>query len=80
MARYIASGTPVAVTRHGQTVGYFIPTLSHGEAELAALQKAGETLDQMLAAHGVDVDEVVAEFDAMRKKAGKLAGSNNRPR
>ncbi len=25
LAEYIASSTPVAVTRHGQTVGYFIP-------------------------------------------------------
>jgi len=24
LAEYIASSTPVAVTRHGQTVGYFI--------------------------------------------------------
>ena len=28
LAQYIASNTPVAITRHGQTVGYFIPT--HG--------------------------------------------------
>jgi len=29
LAEFIASDTPVAVTRHGQTVGYFIPT--HGQ-------------------------------------------------
>jgi antitoxin (DNA-binding transcriptional repressor) of toxin-antitoxin stability system len=75
MAAYIVSGTPVAVTRHGQTVGYFIPTNSQGEAEMAALKEAGEILDRMLAAKGVNVDEVVAESDAMRKKARKPGGS-----
>jgi antitoxin (DNA-binding transcriptional repressor) of toxin-antitoxin stability system len=75
MAQYIASATPVAVTRHGQTVGYFIPTKSQGEAEMVALEKAGEAIDRMLAAHRVDVDELAAEFDAMRKKTRKPAGS-----
>jgi antitoxin (DNA-binding transcriptional repressor) of toxin-antitoxin stability system len=75
LAQYIELGKPLAVTRHGQTVGYFIPTKSPSEEEMAALKKAGETLDRMLAAKGVDVDEVVAEFDAMRKKARKPGGS-----
>ena len=69
MAEYIASRTPVAVTRHGQTVGYFIPTQGHADADIAALKKASKTLDQLLAAQGVDVEEVVAEFKAARKQA-----------
>lgn len=27
LAGYIAASSPVAVTRHGQTVGYFIPCM-----------------------------------------------------
>ena len=69
MAEYIASSTPVAVTRHGQTVGYFIPTQGNADADIAALKKASKTLDQLLAAQGVDVEEVVAEFKAVRKQA-----------
>ena len=69
MAEYIASRTPVAVTRHGQTVGYFIPTHGNADADIAALKKASKTLDQLLAAQGVDVEEVVAEFKAARKQA-----------
>jgi antitoxin (DNA-binding transcriptional repressor) of toxin-antitoxin stability system len=69
LAEYIASSTPVAVTRHGQTVGYFIPTQGQVDADLAALKKASETLDQMLAAQGVDVEAVVADFKAARKQA-----------
>ncbi|MDP1886858.1 MAG: type II toxin-antitoxin system Phd/YefM family antitoxin [Polaromonas sp.] len=71
LAEYIASSTPVAVTRHGQTVGYFIPTQGQVDADLAALKKASKTLDRLLEAHGVDVDEVVAEFKVARKKAAQ---------
>lgn len=69
LAEYIASSIPVAVTRRGQTVGYFIPTRGQVDAGLAALKKASKTLDQMLAAQGVDVDAVVADFKAVRKQA-----------
>ena len=69
MAEYIASSTPVAVTRHGQTAGYFIPTQGNADADIAALKKASKTLDQLLAAQGVDVEEVVAEFKAVRKQS-----------
>jgi hypothetical protein len=68
MAEYIASSTPVAVTRHGQTVGYFIPAQGGADADITALKKASKTLDQLLAAQGVDVEEVVAEFKAVRKR------------
>lgn len=68
LAEYIASSVPVAVTRHGQTVGYFIPTQGQVDADLAALKKASETLDQMLAAQEIDVEAVVAEFKTARKQ------------
>lgn len=69
MADFIASSTPVAVTRHGQTVGYFIPTQVQGDADMASLKKASQTLDSLLAAQGLNVEEVVAEFKAVRKQA-----------
>ena len=69
MAEFIASSTPVAVTRHGQTVGYFIPTQVQADADIVALKKASKTLDRLLAAQGVGVEEVVAEFKTVRKQA-----------
>lgn len=68
LAEYIASSTPVAVTRHGQTVGYFIPTQGQAEADLAALRKASQVFDKLLETHGIDEDEVVSEFKALRRK------------
>lgn len=69
MAEFIASSTPVAVTRHGQTIGYFIPTHGQDEADVASLKKASKTLDRLLAAKRIDEDAVVAEFKAARKRS-----------
>jgi antitoxin (DNA-binding transcriptional repressor) of toxin-antitoxin stability system len=71
LAGHIASGAPVAVTRHGQTVGYFIPAHGKHDADIAALKRAGEMVEKMLAARGVDVEAVVADFKAARVAAGK---------
>ena len=68
MADFIASSVPVAVTRHGQTIGYFIPAPGQAHADIAALKKASKTLEQLLAARSVDVEEVVSEFKAARKR------------
>jgi hypothetical protein len=67
MADYIASSTPVAITRHGHTIGFFIPTPAHDEADLSALRKAGQALDKLLAKEGVDIESLVADFKNARK-------------
>ena len=69
LAGYIASSTPVAVTRHGQTVGYFIPTQGQADADIAALKSASKALNKLLQAQGVDIEAVVADFKAVRRKA-----------
>jgi hypothetical protein len=50
-------------------VGYFIPTHGQIEADMAALKKASKTLDKLLEAQKVDVESVVADFKAVRRKA-----------
>jgi len=69
LAEYIESGTPVAITRHGQTIGYFIPARGQSEAELAALKQASKTLDELLTRCEVDTEVVVADFKKARKQA-----------
>ncbi|MBK7614015.1 MAG: type II toxin-antitoxin system Phd/YefM family antitoxin [Burkholderiales bacterium] len=48
LAEYISSEAPVAVNRHGQTVGYFIPTHGQVAADVASLKKASAELDRLL--------------------------------
>lgn len=75
LAEYIAASSPVAVTRHGQTVGYFIPVHGQAEADLVALKKASQSLDKLLSAQGVDVEDIVADFKKARKKSAPSAGA-----
>ena len=48
---------------------YFIPTQGQVDADIAALKKASKTLDKLLAAKGVDVEELAADFKAVRRQA-----------
>lgn len=67
LAEFIAAQAPVAVTRHGQTVGFFIPTKGQTDADVAALKQASAELDRLLTAHAVDTEALAAEFKAARK-------------
>lgn len=66
LAEFVASASPVAVTRHGQTVGYFIPTHVHTEADMAALKQASAEFDRLLTARSVDIQAAATE-----RKAGR---------
>jgi antitoxin (DNA-binding transcriptional repressor) of toxin-antitoxin stability system len=70
LAQYLESPNPVAITRHGQTVGYFVPAKAKvDEAELVALRQAVEQLEALLTEHGITEDEVVREFRARRAQS-----------
>jgi hypothetical protein len=45
LAEFIAAATPVAVTRHGHTVAYFIPTSAECEPDITTLKPASGPLD-----------------------------------
>ena len=54
--------------RHGQTVGYFLPTHKKPEqAELESLMQAAEKLDRLLAEKGITEDELIEEFRQLRR-------------
>ena len=69
-AYLLESDAPVAITRHGDTIGYYIPARrKRTETERAALKEAAARLEELLAAKGVAEDDVVADFK--RWRAGK---------
>jgi PHD/YefM family antitoxin component YafN of YafNO toxin-antitoxin module len=70
LASYLLeSDAPIAVTRHGDTVGYYIPARrSRSESERSALKEAAARLQAMLAAEGIREDEVVQEFSRWRTR------------
>ncbi len=67
LADYIDADAPVAVTRHGQTVGYFIPAKSDRQADVAALRAAAAKLDALLDLDDAEVDAVVEDFKQLRR-------------
>jgi PHD/YefM family antitoxin component YafN of YafNO toxin-antitoxin module len=69
LASYLLeSEVPVAITRHGDTVGYYIPARhKRAETERAALKEAASRLQQVLAAEGISEDEILADFKRWRK-------------
>ncbi len=68
LPQYILTSVPVAITRHGETVGYYIPTRHHIEkAEIDYLKQAALALEKLLVSHGVSEDELFLEFRALRE-------------
>lgn len=64
----LESDAPVAITRHGDTVGYFIPTgRKRDDNEKAALREASEKWQAILAAKGISEDETLEEFRRWRE-------------
>ena len=62
----------VAITRHGDTVGYFIPARrKRTDAEKAAFQEAALRLQKEMAAAGVTEDEIIEDFKRWRRSGRK---------
>lgn len=73
LSDYLESAKPVAITRHGATIGFYIPApQKRSDADLEALRRAGEQLDALIAAAGTSEEELVADFKAQRRKRRKV--------
>lgn len=69
LADYLESKTPVAITRHGSTIGIYVPTKPKpNQADLEALRVAGERMQELIAAAGTTDDEIVADFKRVRRE------------
>lgn len=68
------SGEPIEVTRHGQTIGFFIPVPRRpGQAEREALLEAGKKMDEELIRLGLKEDALLEEFKQWRRQRGHAA-------
>lgn len=65
----LEAGQPVAITRHGETIGYYIPSReTEPIADIAALKAVAAKLDALLKSAQLDPEVVVADFTARRRK------------
>ncbi|MEI9980287.1 MAG: prevent-host-death protein [Edaphobacter sp.] len=70
LATYLLdSDAPVAITRHGDTVGYFIPARrKRSDADKAALKEASTRWQEVLDSEGISEEEAVAGFKQWRRE------------
>jgi PHD/YefM family antitoxin component YafN of YafNO toxin-antitoxin module len=63
----LESEGPVAITRHGDTVGYYIPARrKRNDNERAALREAAARWREVLAGEGISEDDTLEDFKASR--------------
>jgi len=69
LSSYLESKTPVAITRHGSTIGIYVPTRPKTSvADLEALRIAGEKMQELIAAAGTTEDQIIEDFKKRRSE------------
>ena len=70
LATYLESKTPVAITRHGATIGIYLPTRPRpSQAQLEAFRVAGEKMQELIAAAGTTEEELMEDFKKLRRES-----------
>lgn len=68
LSLFLESSETLEVTRHGQTIGFFIPIPGKsGQAQREALLEAGKRMDDELIRLGLKEDELMEEFKRWRQ-------------
>lgn len=68
----LESDTPVAIARHGDTVGYYIPARRRrSESEREGLRQVATHMQKMLADKGISEEEVLQDYKSWRTSGRK---------
>jgi antitoxin (DNA-binding transcriptional repressor) of toxin-antitoxin stability system len=68
LAECLESSEPIELTRHGRTIGFYVPVpASASQSSREALLAAGHRMDAELKRAGISEDEVLADFKRWRK-------------
>jgi len=67
---YLSGSDPVAVRKHGQVIGFYIPVAADGVQAMRALGQLGRSLEEILAQTGMTEDELSGLFDLRRALPG----------
>ena len=73
LANYVLqTESPIAITRHGDTVGFYLPVRrKRTDAEREAFREAGRLVDEMMAAAGVTENDIMADFWKLKAESRK---------
>ena len=68
LSEYMESTVPIEVTRHGQTIGFYIPVpKTPGQSERDAFLAAGRRMQEECVRLGISEDELVTDFQRWRE-------------
>lgn len=68
LASHLESSTPIEVTRHGRTIGLYVPLPQQGNlSDREKVLEAGRLMQAELVRLGLSEDELSADFKAWRK-------------
>jgi len=68
LSLFLESNEPLEVTRHGQTIGFFIPIpKKSGQDQRKSLLEAGKRMDDELIRLGLKEDGLLEEFKQWRQ-------------
>lgn len=68
LSLFLESNETLEVTRHGQTIGFYIPVPHKpGQAQREALLEAGKKMDEELIRLGLKEDQLLEEFKQWRQ-------------
>ena len=70
LASYLLeSDAPVAITRHGDTVGFYLPVRrKRTEEEKQALIEAGRRVDEMMARLGITEEDIMKDLERIKRE------------
>lgn len=73
LATYLLeSDSALAITRHGDTIGYYLPARrKRTEAEREAFEAASARLQEVLDAKGITEDEIIEDFQRWKRDGRK---------
>jgi len=72
LAQYLEGESPIAITRHGDTIGVYVPTRRKPmNQDWTAFLAAADKLHAMMESAGVTEDEIIEDFKKARREARK---------
>jgi len=63
---YLEGHQTLAITKHGETIGFFVPT--HKPEDLGGSDAAESEVDALVASWGATEEELMAEIDKIRRE------------
>jgi len=66
---YLSGSDPIAVSKHGRVIGFYIPLQRDEDEVRRAVAKLGDTVGQVLEESGLSEDELAALLDLRRQHA-----------